>query len=667
MAPGRPTPAHGPRRRLQLSQRRLAGTTLIEVLVVMVVFLVGILAVVQIFPKGFQILVLTRNSSMATALSRDEVERLKATPDQLPEAILALNLDGSIDSATSPMGLGPMGDSLAKDGTLSLGSTPVGPWARFTGPNRFRYVVGESHPLSAPRQVGADGSSMFGSLVIAKFGPVDSAASAPIRFYGNDLNVFKGEWDGQSGRGEYDAFLTRSDASAVLQVPAHAVVSTYRVSFTAFVNNAGTIQRRSFIGMQASVGGATRATTADLYPLNSVFLASLIPGSAGTLVSVDQGSIRVQREFLVVGSNAAWSVEDPYQVKLLNSALGAFLFHPAAYTSRVERGDEIETLSARMDYNVYDWRVLREEFRFPYNLPADHQLAVGSILTSNVTGADGRPDAQGISILEGELAPTLLYDANNHRADHFVLQDMATGGVYIEQAPGAPTTSNNPVIRVNKSTGVVSVRDTDDDASNGTTVPLLMLDGTVRTVQLDGRAVRAMYMTKDNFAVQVIKSPSLYTSAYSRPVAGEYYVGGSGSIGGGNTRVYFPASDAGRKVTVGELSYRRTGDTQPRQIFGQDFVIQAGSAADPVGLPYIDIRSADSDAESIDITGTGLSNGYGLRDVKAASLAVRTVWNPDGFTLGEDGTANLRRLEQWLQSTRRSTIETYLEQGSLAQ
>ena len=47
--------------------RRRAGTSLIEVLVVIVVFMVGILAIAQIFPGGFKIL----------AKTRDEYDKLK--------------------------------------------------------------------------------------------------------------------------------------------------------------------------------------------------------------------------------------------------------------------------------------------------------------------------------------------------------------------------------------------------------------------------------------------------------------------------------------------------------------------------------------------------------------------------------------------------------------
>lgn len=73
-------------------KRQTAGSTLIEVLVVIVIFLVGILAVVQIFPKGLNILVLARTNSVANALSRDQVEYLKAHVDQLPEDIVSTNL-----------------------------------------------------------------------------------------------------------------------------------------------------------------------------------------------------------------------------------------------------------------------------------------------------------------------------------------------------------------------------------------------------------------------------------------------------------------------------------------------------------------------------------------------------------------------------------------------
>ena len=91
--------------------QRSLGTTLIEILVVIVVFLVGILAVIQIFPKGFQLLLLTRSKLTAQALARDYVEQLKSRPDQLPSQIVAAHYDNGniiIDSGKDPNDLGPI-------------------------------------------------------------------------------------------------------------------------------------------------------------------------------------------------------------------------------------------------------------------------------------------------------------------------------------------------------------------------------------------------------------------------------------------------------------------------------------------------------------------------------------------------------------------------------
>ena len=127
--------------------RRDRGTTLVEVLVVIVILTVGILAVIQIFPKGFQVLSQTRATSQAAALVRSEAERLKNRGDRVPEAILPLNVSGSllvVDSTISPDDLGPIGDRIAQDGTLSLNGNTIGPVSLWSGVNKFRRIVGET-------------------------------------------------------------------------------------------------------------------------------------------------------------------------------------------------------------------------------------------------------------------------------------------------------------------------------------------------------------------------------------------------------------------------------------------------------------------------------------------------------------------------------------------
>ena len=87
-------------------RRGLLGTTLIEVLVTIVVFLVGILAIAQIFPGGVKILNRTRNTSMAVAMAKSQLEMMAAKPELVPEQILPLeivNVGGVYTPVENPM------------------------------------------------------------------------------------------------------------------------------------------------------------------------------------------------------------------------------------------------------------------------------------------------------------------------------------------------------------------------------------------------------------------------------------------------------------------------------------------------------------------------------------------------------------------------------------
>ncbi|HTQ09351.1 MAG TPA: prepilin-type N-terminal cleavage/methylation domain-containing protein, partial [Fimbriimonadaceae bacterium] len=71
-----------------MNSSRRSGTTLVEILVVIVVFMIGILAIAQIFPGGLRILEYSQFDTMATSLGRSEMEMLKNHADQLPEDIV---------------------------------------------------------------------------------------------------------------------------------------------------------------------------------------------------------------------------------------------------------------------------------------------------------------------------------------------------------------------------------------------------------------------------------------------------------------------------------------------------------------------------------------------------------------------------------------------------
>ncbi|MGC8864068.1 MAG: hypothetical protein ACP5R5_15025, partial [Armatimonadota bacterium] len=60
------------------------GTSLVEILVVMVVLLVGIMTIIQMFPTGFCVVRAGESQTIATRLAQQELERWKSMAANLP-------------------------------------------------------------------------------------------------------------------------------------------------------------------------------------------------------------------------------------------------------------------------------------------------------------------------------------------------------------------------------------------------------------------------------------------------------------------------------------------------------------------------------------------------------------------------------------------------------
>src|SRR5687768_3216470 len=206
---------------------RRAGTSLVELLVVIVVFLIGILAVLQIFPGGLRVLSNTRNMAVARQLSRAQIEMLKARADLLGEMVLdvqyavigstgALNI--FIDGTHNQNDLGHPGSGIDSNGNVIQGADTIGRWDLVSASNRTRRVVAEGGRVPAPRQVG----SQFGGLMLLQFAPISfdpaPAYASLLTVYGNDMV----RRDGQPGfrRQPWEFFVEDSEeATANIYVP----------------------------------------------------------------------------------------------------------------------------------------------------------------------------------------------------------------------------------------------------------------------------------------------------------------------------------------------------------------------------------------------------------------------------------------------------------------
>ena len=629
------------------------GTTLIELLVVMVIFLVGILAIIQIFPKGLAILNQTRNKTIENQLVRSEIERLKGNAESLPSMILPVNFVQSgglvnlvADPDRNPNDLAPAGTQLMANGdVIKANGENIGYWPYVSGANSARRVIGEGGSVPAPRGVGNE----FGGLMLLQFGPVvynsDPIYRGLFVAYGNDMVRRFGD-PGFGRLREYEYFVDNSEeVDATIFLPRDTNLQRdYLVSMTAWVESGGFTRKVDLIDIPISVAPNAAGGYA------SYLLSTFVNAGLGTFVGVDYDSIRAARQFRQVAAFSAFP--DPYEYKLLNGDLGLLLFKPTGFNYRERRpGGRTIPLVARVNYDVYDWRIIREDFRIPQFSPFKQKLILQNLVGKERLGPD---QLQGADFQFNEPASN---DVSN-----FLVIDTQTGSILLERSQ---LRAGIELITVDKSAGVVTFNDGDGIAANGLQGEIIdPLTSTVREVNMSGRSVRVLYRSKGEWSVQVMKAASRYQLAYGRPSAGQCYAGGSGGYynaatiaGESPNRIYFPPMDDGQVVTVGEIWYD-DGSGRVKSINDQNFLIRS-TPADPTGLPYIDIE---------DIVPGAVLNytayHYAVKNVKGASLTVRALWNPTEFRLTADGIANLREFESWMQNYRRVSSTTFLVKES---
>lgn len=625
-----------------IRNRRTAGTTLIEILVVIVIFLIGILAVVQIFPGGFKVLRATRDLSVATALSRAEIERIKANSAQLPEMVLRVNYTwsaGSVvisaDTERGPEDLGPVASGLDANGVLyDASNNPLGSWQYLSGANVQRRIIGEGRRVPAPRAIGGE----YGGLLVLQFGPVvfNPQYQSLFQVYGNDMIAREGAPDPAFRARDYLFFLENADdPDGQLWLPRGPTNRTYRLSFSAWVSDGGSYHRHDVVDATVPVRAGTG------YAAFSINAYAPLSGGE-TYLGAEYDSVQVQRRFDLLPSALPFTPGEAYEYKLLDQSLGLLLFNPAgaSYSERRPGGRSIP-LMARVSYDVWDWRIIRDEFRVPDLGAAQQKLTLGNLKILGNQDVDGRQYAGlGFDVADG---------SGGVEARDFVLVDLDTGAVVTRDS-----------YTVDRSIGVLTFLDSDNNAGNGIQGRMTLPGaGAAVAATLSGRNVRALYHAAEEWSVQILKPAAVYYATDAVPVGvGQYYVGQTPNNPVGQpTRIYFPKMDLGRKITVAEVWYRDGGGAL-HLLENVDFVIQ-GTPADAIGLPYVDIRSVDPNAQTFDYA----TYGYAVRGVRGASVAVRVLHNPNFLSLGNNVADNMASLEQWGRNWRRTETETFLQRG----
>ncbi len=77
-----------------------SGFTLVEVLIALVVLMLGIYAMLRIFPRGYSALEMTQQRTIASQLAEAELNRWRLQPEAIPDAIIATDYTGKLIPGT---------------------------------------------------------------------------------------------------------------------------------------------------------------------------------------------------------------------------------------------------------------------------------------------------------------------------------------------------------------------------------------------------------------------------------------------------------------------------------------------------------------------------------------------------------------------------------------
>jgi type II secretory pathway pseudopilin PulG len=704
-----------------MKRKRNAGTSLVEILVVIVVFLVGILAIVQVFPPGLNLIRTTRNNTVAAQLGAAEAQRILGQSGQVASLIAPVRYDFD-GTAYRILLLNRRPDDLMpettpglpgridEDGNVFVNNRSIGAWQRVSGPNIFSRVIGEARPIPAPRRTFGSGiGNDFGGLVQLTFapayyfqGPAGVDTTASILVYGNDMvrrfgdRAFNVPDVRRPGRSWEFFFVEAEDADEntpfvnqdQVYIPRPTNVSIgktyrYRLAFSFYYQSGTRVVQNDIVAVADLVDQGSGAYWAVDQRYWVVSLPKLIDGgqySEANYLGAERDSLSCQRVFEEVPLSGAYDPADPYQYKVVGNgtdpgtglgfALGSLLFNPTGFDFRVRTvNNQRVPLEARIDYTVFDWRILRDEFRIPTweSGAARPGSALPVKLTLNNLMSLGRESVDGRTFQGMGLAAPALRALQPGQTDDALLVDAETGGVILGNLPNdpnAPGFPQNPesAWTVDKSTGVVTFRDTDQDPSNGLTVFMRFPTGDpnnpwtspVAVPDVRNRSVRLHYMGVGEWAVQPIKAARSYRiEVYpdGSPVSpGECQVVPSDApnfVIEDATRVYFPVSDIGQQVVIGELWTIGSAGV-PVVRYDQVFQIRGPVSVRGVDVGFVDVGGA-----------LDFGQGYAVRRVRGASIKLRVMWNPTQFKLGPDQVANYNALELWLRSTRVTETEAF--------
>ncbi len=534
-------------------QERQRGTSLIEVLVVLVILVVGILTIAQLFPGGFVALRSAQNSAFADRLANGMVETLRKNNVSLADAIY-MYTPGGFNPNVSP-------DDLS----------PYAPDAAYNDINKQRYISNET--FTVPGSRNANGTS-YPPLYVLNYGPIYLPTAG-------DITVNSLPWTAKTGdsrlRGDAGGLAIDNPTDELETGQAAYLVDLnagkLAVPPAAYKDSSGMAVTQDFVLTVQPASGSPVTVTLSV---PSTYNGNWFDGTGATNATFnDSGipagpwtSVTLHRPFRLMGmTTLPLFGTDPYEYAIYgsNSALtstaanmGVLAFNPLASGQR-----GAQALQARVSYTTLNWHILHEDLDVP------------------------------------EDGGTLRLQLQNLKKVGDVQFDQTLFGGLISDA-----TTGSDILLLDRDTGLITALSTnnvdnlDDNTSNGPVQVSYQSGRITLPSAAAGQHLRVFYEGVADWAVAVQKAPSVYTHSVTGGGADDYaalsVVGPTPNRYAADAavrRVYFPRCDAGKTVEFDGVHYSTT--TSGAHVLAS-VTLPLSDASDTVqpGLVYADLSGS---------------------------------------------------------------------------
>jgi prepilin-type N-terminal cleavage/methylation domain-containing protein len=581
------------------------GFSLIEVLIVIVLLLIGILSVIRLFPPGFLVNRQTENTTIATRLAKQEVDRFTNSSANLMDAILPVFYNPVSGGFNVDLNATP-------DDLTDVNSNPASMWDYYwSNVNKIRRIMGEQVriPLPSPTVMGR------GSVYMLSSGPF-----MDVTWDGRNRSIFI------SG-----APMIRRIVDAGATDPQGNIILPGNTLFSPAVY--GMDYEDGKIGFQPMAYDRHFLVTFSYYDAGNNVQTIVdqtvdVPAGFNDWISLNSpgqmvdGSDICYRRFAELAPADPWSTFDPYQFKVYSpkvgpmANVGVLLFNPMGRDYLEPTAFGPQPLTARIDYDALDWRIIREDRPMPATPPYRVPLTLKRIKQIGDLNEDQ-------TVYDGLFPTTQQSDQVD-----LLIYNISTGDRVM------PTDSlGNPNFYVNYRDGTVTFSDAFGAANASATF-------------------RFFYRAHGDWALQIQKADTGYRRSYGPNMGfGEFFVG-NGTVGRAG-RLYFPLTEAGKTISIREIWARSTGAN--------------GLPNDQLVARNVSCRINNNPAMFENLNGNVLtwaepslpfafdmSVGDSVRGVQGVSFKARVLWR-NSATVSETAGGNLPRT-RW----RRIDLDTIL-------